>query len=162
MRNSIFVEPQHFIDLFEYDAWANGLMIEALSANGAAVPERALDLMSHLLRSQAVWLGRIEDPGRTPPALWERDDPDACSQRREQNTGAWLKFLRGSAAGDLNREVTYATTKGETFTSSIRDILTHVVNHGSYHRAQIAQLIRSTGAAPPQTDYILYARSPRS
>ena len=38
-------------------------------------------------------------------------------------------------------------------------VLTHVALHGSYHRGQIAALIRSGGDEPINTDYIMWLRS---
>jgi uncharacterized damage-inducible protein DinB len=32
------------------------------------------------------------------------------------------------------------------------------VNHGTYHRGQVATLLRQLGVQPPQTDLILYYR----
>jgi uncharacterized damage-inducible protein DinB len=45
-------------------------------------------------------------------------------------------------------------SKGEPYTSSVEDILTHVVFHGAYHRGQIAAKMRESGLEPAYTDYI--------
>jgi uncharacterized damage-inducible protein DinB len=36
-------------------------------------------------------------------------------------------------------------------------VLRHVGNHGTYHRGQIATMMRQVGVAPPSTDYFLWA-----
>ena len=37
-------------------------------------------------------------------------------------------------------------------------IMIHLVNHSSYHRAQIAMLLRQNGFEPVNTDFITYDR----
>jgi uncharacterized damage-inducible protein DinB len=48
---------------------------------------------------------------------------------------------------------------GDSYQNKIEDILIHVGNHGTYHRGQIAMLLREKGYNPVSTDYILYDRS---
>jgi uncharacterized damage-inducible protein DinB len=54
----------------------------------------------------------------------------------------------------LDETVDYVNSKGEPWTSSVEDILTHTVLHSSYHRGQIASDMRASGHAPAYTDYI--------
>jgi len=46
--------------------------------------------------------------------------------------------------------------KGETWTYALWRILAHVVNHSSYHRGQVATLLRQLGATPSSTDLLLF------
>lgn len=161
MKGSIFIEPEHYVDLFEYDAWATRQLLDVLAASPPADPTRPLELMSHLLRSQAVWLARLEETGDVSLPIWQQDTAEECRLRAENNTRNWLDYLNACAAGDFNVEVTYQSQKGDTFTQELREILNHVVNHGTHHRAQIALLLRMASIAPPASDYIVYARSKR-
>ncbi|MFL5508025.1 MAG: DinB family protein, partial [Gemmatimonadaceae bacterium] len=52
----------------------------------------------------------------------------------------------------------YKNSAGEQFTSSVENILTHVFMHGSYHRGQVASLVRAGGDTPSPTDYIFFTR----
>ena len=52
--------------------------------------------------------------------------------------------------------VRYAT--GEPHRSTVREIVAHVALHGSYHRGQIALLVREGGGTPLPTDFIVWAR----
>ncbi|MMZ69323.1 DinB family protein [compost metagenome] len=60
--------------------------------------------------------------------------------------------------GKLKEQIHYRTSNGESFATSIEDILTHVALHGSYHRGQIAASLRMAEIAPPATDYIFFVR----
>lgn len=152
---------EHFADLFRYTRWANTLVIDAL--RGSDVSERkslrrARALLSHLLRAQVVWLGRVQgtDAARLP--FWETDSLDECARRSEASHRDWLSFLHGCSDGDLARPVRYQNSKGKEFATALRAIATHVVNHSTHHRAQIALLLREAGLEPPATDYIFYVR----
>ncbi len=160
MKGVIFIEPEYYVTLFDYDSWATRRILDVLGSNqDAACFDRCLDLMSHLLRSQKVWLSRIEKDDDAPLAIWERDSLAECTERSTQNTRNWLRFLSSCSAGDFNTQITYTNLRGETHTSELRDILTHVINHGTHHRAQISLLLRQSDIAPPPTDYIVYTRS---
>jgi uncharacterized damage-inducible protein DinB len=53
----------------------------------------------------------------------------------------------------------YKLMSGASGSSRFAEMLTHVVNHGSYHRGQVTTLLRQLGAAPPKsTDMITFYR----
>ena len=159
MKGSMFIEPEHYLDLFSYDNWANRRVLDVIAASSPESLARAIELMSHLLRSQAVWLARVDENDEISLPIWGQDTVEECRRRADVNARDWREYLSARAAGDFNSPVTYQNTKGETFTQELREILNHVVNHGTYHRAQIALLMRGAGIAPPATDYIVYARA---
>jgi uncharacterized damage-inducible protein DinB/mannose-6-phosphate isomerase-like protein (cupin superfamily) len=144
---------------FRYTRHANGQIIEALDALGPEkTPERALRLLAHLLRAQDVWLGRIRGAD-DPPAIWGEDALAECRTRAEASHAAWLRFLQDSAPRDFEATIRYENSKGVAFENELREIVGHVINHATHHRAQIAALIREAGREPPATGYIFYARA---
>jgi len=48
---------------------------------------------------------------------------------------------------DLDRRVPYRNSRGAAFDSRVEDILLHVAMHGSYHRSQVALVVRTAGFA---------------
>jgi uncharacterized damage-inducible protein DinB len=46
----------------------------------------------------------------------------------------------------------------QKYQSSFEEIVRHVINHGSYHRRQIAMMLRLLGRVPPSSDWIIYSR----
>ena len=114
--------------------------------------------MSHIVHAQAIWLGRLNDhlPARTP--LWETISNEEISRKLRKNNAAWNTYLALLSEDDFEKEIEYVNTKGEVFKNKIRDILFHVINHATHHRAQISTLLRKAETAPPITDYIFYIR----
>jgi uncharacterized damage-inducible protein DinB len=59
-----------------------------------------------------------------------------------------------SEPGALSQSVSYTNSKGEAWSSTVQEILTHLVIHSAYHRGQIASDLRAAGQEPAYTDYI--------
>ena len=146
-----------FRSLFRYTRWANDRVLRAMQA-ADPVPKRAVELFSHLLRAQDVWFGRIEKTDHATLDLWVDESLAACAERAEASTRRWQSVLDGLAATDLDQPIAYTNSKGTHFETPLRNLLSHVVNHSTHHRAQIALVLREAGIAPPATDYIFFVR----
>lgn len=143
--------------LVQYSAWANDRMLSTLQA-ADDVPGKTVELMSHLLRAQDIWYGRVQKSDHADVALWADDDLAACVERAEASIRRWQKLLEDRSAEALDQSIAYTNSKGTAYETSLRDIVRHVVNHGTHHRAQIALLLRQAEVAPPPTDYIFFLR----
>ena len=91
-------------------------------------------------------------------AVWPELDLDACAAGVARLAERWPRYLDTLADGDLQDGVGYRNSRGEHWTSTVADILTHVTLHGAYHRAQIAAAVREAGGEPAYTDFIHAAR----
>jgi len=60
---------------------------------------------------------------------------------------------------DLEQVISYVNTSGDAFSDPMHDIIVHVLNHSTYHRAQIAKEMRMHNIDPINTDYITYVRN---
>ena len=59
---------------------------------------------------------------------------------------------------NLDKLISYQNSSGKIFSNKLSDILLHLFNHGTHHRAQISLLLRQNNIVPPKTDYIFYKR----
>jgi uncharacterized damage-inducible protein DinB len=135
-----------------WDAWANREAIASLRS-APAPPARALRFMCHVPATERLWLGRLRrDPA--PVAVWPEQTVDECAAQAEAMAGDWPRLLDGLAPADLERAVPYRNSLGESWTSTVGDILTHVVAHSAYHRGQVASELRAAGFTPAYTDFI--------
>ena len=101
----------------------------------------------------ALLISGDQDTGHTPGdwAEWTRDQ---CEAQGGKLPPLWKDYLKGMRAAGLSQQVSYLNSKGETWTNSVGDILTHVLLHSSYHRGQIATELRAAGLEPACTDFI--------
>lgn len=147
----------HFIHLFQYNSWATKESIESIQKLDSP-SDRIISLVSHVIAAQQIWFNRIVDD-KTTLSPWEVYSFDECIGKSEEITSRWLNYLEHTSDEGLEKLIHYKNTKGDVFENSVKDILTHVINHSTYHRAQIALLIKEAGGRPAVTDYIVYARS---
>jgi uncharacterized damage-inducible protein DinB len=136
---------------FAYNAWANREVLAAIQKNGGS--ERATQLMSHILAAERVWLERLKQQPQTVP-VWPKPDVKQCEADAADLAQLWHDYLDLITAGDVSQEISYKNSKGESWSSAIADILTHVVTHSAYHRGQIASHMREKGQMPAYTDYV--------
>jgi uncharacterized damage-inducible protein DinB len=139
-------------NLFVYDHWANREALQSLRAAGTP-PPRSHQLMAHILGTEYVWLSRIQQQP-SPLAVWPDLSLAECDEHIDRLAGVWSDYLASAGAEGITRTVSYRNSKGESWSSSIQDILMHVVMHSAYHRGQIATAVRAAGYTPAYTDFI--------
>jgi uncharacterized damage-inducible protein DinB len=147
----------HFVRLFTYNDWANHRLLETLDRTRLS-DSRALTLLSHAVVAQQLWLDRIRN-SRRDYKLWDPIPIPELAGLSARSTFDWTAFIRTVPHGGWNRIVKYTNIKGIAYQNTIEDILIHVVNHGTHHRAQVSQLLRLAKIDPPVLDLISFARN---
>lgn len=148
------------LKLCEYNNWANSLLLNALTEaaekHAAPIPDYCIKLLSHLANAQRIWTSRIH--GTVPGlSVWQEHDLDTCRSLLAETGNELKEIVKNDPAKD--RILKYKISTGAIFETSIDDILLHVFNHGTYHRAQIAKEMKNNGLQPANTDYIQFVRS---
>jgi len=90
--------------------------------------------------------------------VWPALDLDGCAALARENAEGYGALLRALEPGAERRTVSYRNSAGEAHASTVEEILTHVAMHGSYHRGQIALMVRAGGAVPAASDFIAFVR----
>jgi uncharacterized damage-inducible protein DinB len=151
--------------LFHYNRWANARSLEAASRVSPEDFTREIGgsfaslrgTLAHMYGAEWIWLERLR--GTSPASLpFSLDFPDVATIRErwldvEREQRAFLDLLD---ADRLSQVISYVNLKGESFAYPIGRLLHHIVNHSTYHRGQIATLLRQLGATPISTDMLLY------
>lgn len=144
----------HFQQLFEYDLWANARIAQAMIENEVS-DEKSIFWINHIVNAEIIWTDRIQGNtstvstgtlrplGEVPPAMY------TVHQELRELIEPYM---------DYAREITYQNSRGEQYSNTLRDIFTHIINHSTHHRAQIAARLREMDIAPPGTDYIFFVR----
>jgi uncharacterized damage-inducible protein DinB len=148
---------QYFLKLFDYDRYANNVMIGLI--NQANNPADSVKLMAHLLASKQVWFHRCAGSTGDAPNIWPEGNPDNFAEMVKNTNLLWTELLNNLEDGEFKKQMVYKNSRGDAFSNQLTDILGHVINHGTHHRAQIGQQLKSEGIELPFTDYIIYVRS---
>jgi uncharacterized damage-inducible protein DinB len=155
--------PDEVTRLFAYNRWANARAFEGAASLTAEELSRSiggsftsvLGTLTHLVGAEWVWLERWH--GRSPRAL--PSDFTSVKDLRERLTAVeegQKAVLAGLTPERLASKITYVNFAGQTFAYALGEAMVHLVNHGTYHRGQVATLLRQLGKKPLSTDYLLY------
>jgi len=145
---------EHFQKLFAYDAWANEKIVSSIGQL-ATPDERCLHLLSHIFAAQEIWLGRISGKLSPLAPFTDRNLSESIEAFRNFSK-EWKDYLDASSETELTRIVSYKNTKGEQYKTAVNDILTHVINHSTYHRGQIVAALKGKIEKLPVTDFIVF------
>jgi uncharacterized damage-inducible protein DinB len=158
---------QEFKLLFAFNAWASNRIFEALEA----MPETDVfkdmktshgsihNTMVHLVGAERIWLSRwMGDPSAA--ALRAGDVPTLRAVRDTWNTVGMdtAKFVAGLSDRKLSERFEMNTMKGEVLSQVYWHAMLHVIDHSTYHRAQVIAMMRQLGVVPPSTGMIGFFR----
>lgn len=142
-----------FEKLFTYNQEMNLRLIDLISANLNQVNEKTILLINHIINAHQIWNARINN--QVSFEVWQTHNFSDLVEINESNFENTIKIID---IRNLEELISYSNSKGEIFTNTIDDVLFHVINHSTYHRAQIATDLKLAQIEPVNTDYIFYRR----
>jgi uncharacterized damage-inducible protein DinB len=159
------MEARRIQELYEYNRWANERTFE--SASRLKPEEYTKDMHSghssvrdtfvHVISVEWLYVHRVK--GDSPKALWSPVDFPTLATLRDrwvELTREQMTYVAGLSDEQLEKQLTYMNLSAKPMTYPLWRILHHGVNHSSYHRGQIATMLRQLGARPEATDLLLY------
>lgn len=138
-----------------WDSYITSLSHEQFTQNVDYSYGSVRDQIVHLINADDTWFSELRDvaPAETlPPATFDdRDIIRAHWDRVEQGMREYLAELRDDMLFDKPIK-----EPEEDQNLIVWQVLLHVVNHGTDHRAQILRLLNDLGAKTASQDYIFY------
>jgi uncharacterized damage-inducible protein DinB len=156
-----------FLELFDYNAWANRSIFAAV----AQLPEEEYfrDLKSsyggihgtlaHVVWAEQLWLHRWL--GRPNPAVSQGTDLHSLAELQERWDMVEAErsdFLASFTPDRLADTRLVKPSSGGEYVHTYRQMFRHFINHSSYHRGQVVTFLRQLGHKAPSTDLILFYR----
>lgn len=159
----------HVQMLTRYKAWANCLLFSAVSelpehqliAARSIVFGSILRTLNHVYAMDQVWKAHLQ--GRSH-SLTTRN-PETCPPLDElriaqQDIDGWYTGYADSLPETDHHEMVEFTFIGGGAASMTREaILLHVVNHATYHRGHIGDMMYEISKEPPTTDLPVFLKS---
>jgi len=154
-------------ELYEYNAWANRRSLDAVAALTTEQFVRPLgssfssvrETLTHICDGEWIWLERFL--GNSPSGFPAKDrfaDVEALRAHWLEQEIRLLKFVNGLTAEDLDGIFEYKTVTFGPGRNPLWQSLAHLANHGTYHRGQVATMLRQLGAKAIGTDLIFFYR----
>jgi uncharacterized damage-inducible protein DinB len=143
-----------FIDLFRYNQTVNDQLLEQVIAHAEGIPKRILDLCAHTQWAHLTWNNRMLSVDGVA-VIWKEAEIRELPEMNKNNNSTSIGIIGNVGLDD---RFTYRNSKGTAFENTFKDVLFHVINHGTYHRGQINAGLRAAGVEPVPVDYILFKR----
>jgi uncharacterized damage-inducible protein DinB len=147
--------------LIAYTQWADEKLLAAadgLSGDELERPREAYfgSLASnlwHMLIVQRLWLARWA--GDPPPSA---ERPATVSWRADYaaSHAALHSYVGSLTAADLGRLVKYTPRSGVPREQPLGELILHLANHGTAHRAETGLLLERLGRSPGDLDYTVF------
>ncbi len=162
-----FIKP-----LLQYNLWANQLLLDLLPAHPEREQERELPssfsslrlTWFHIWDAENIWFQRLK--GHSPDTWPSQQIAEAFVDyapyllRNSEDLRDWVDAQN---ADWMLQRCVYRNMKGKTFHMLNAQVLQHVVNHSSYHRGQVINMMHQLGwSGFPSTDYISWLRGQNS
>jgi uncharacterized damage-inducible protein DinB len=147
--------------LYDFNAWANQRTLGACSEIapeqftrdlGSSFPSLR-DTLAHIYGAEWIWLERWHK--RTPtsfPTAADFPDFESIRKRLTEMDRALVEYVAELTADDVHRMTEFKTLAGVAYALPFWQYLQHVANHSTYHRGQVATMLRQLGAKPVGTD----------
>jgi len=165
------MNPADMLDLFRYNAWAN----ERIIASVLRLPAEALtqDLggsfptlhrtFAHIVSAEWLWLERWlgHSPAAAPGWVASADLAQLIRQLHEVQAKQ-DGYLAGLSEAALGASCSFTLLSGQAGSQTYRDLFLHVVNHSTYHRGQLAAMLRRLGTPALSSDFLVYRSEAKS
>jgi uncharacterized damage-inducible protein DinB len=153
--------------VYDYNSWANQRTIDSCAALSEEQFTRDLkssfhsvrDTLFHIFAGEWIWIERWH--GRAPTVLPNAADYSNLEMVRNFSgkvESDLIDFVSSLTSDDLQRVISFRRISGEAFAAPLWQLLQHVANHSTYHRGQVATMLRQLGANPVSTDMPIFFR----
>ncbi|MBT8308241.1 MAG: damage-inducible protein DinB [Maribacter sp.] len=143
-----------FNQLFDYNFYCNKKLIEECSKLDN-VTNRSIELFSHILNAHHIWNARILGKPISY-GVWQIHEIKEWADIHYENQRSSFGIITNN--NDFGRRIDYENSEGRLFTNTLQDMLFHIINHSTHHRAQISLDFRSNDLEPINMDYAFYKR----
>jgi len=154
--------------LTRYNAWANEMMFKAVAAlpEGEAVKPRPsvfknmVHTLNHNYVIDRIFQAHLEGRAHGYGARNTPDHPPLAELwRAQQDIDRWyIEWAGRVGEHELGQKVSFTYVGGGEGVMTRREIVQHLVNHTSYHRGFVAQMMYDIPVRPPVTDLTVYLR----
>lgn len=158
--------------LVRYNAWANGRLFDALfklpdheltelrNAGAGSI----IKTLNHSYVVDLIWQANLE---RRPHGFTARNTEELPAlkdlQMRQSGMDAWyVSCADGLTEQLLDELVEFRFVDGNPGAMRRADMLLHIVNHKTYHRGYVAEMLYESALKPPTMDLPVFLRDAAS
>lgn len=152
----------------DYNLWADTKMAAIIAKSDESIfnketpnsfPTIAKTIL-HIIDAEYIWLRRLQGESLKS---WPSQDfvggKEELLEKYVAQSQSLKDYITAQDNDYLSKTIEYRNMKGDIFSSSVEEILYHVINHGTFHRGQLVTMLRANGFTElSSTDLISYLR----
>lgn len=154
--------------LLRYSAWANAILYRSLADVDPGIlvqarpgrPSGALGVLGHIHVVGRIWKGHLTGEAHGFRSRNFESLPSFSELRELQLSldGWYTEFASALPVGQRTVPIDFQFVDGGSGTMTAEEMLLHVVNHGTYHRGYVAEMMYEAGLKPPTMDLPVFLR----
>lgn len=154
--------------LFRYNQWANGRILikvakltpEQLTAPMNVAGENLYNTLIHLYDAEWSWRLACQEGAMPGVLLTAENWPNFAAFRKawQAEMALILDYIDSLTDSQLHQPHQYIWAKGaKPRQKTLWQLLFHITNHGTHHRAEIGRQLNTLGHSPKDMDFIIWS-----
>lgn len=156
------------LKLVKYKSWVNNITFSAISDISEFEISKKRDTnyndilstLNHIYVIDDIFKSHLLNQTHAYTSRNTKKCPDFQNLWNQQKLiDQWyIDFISTLNKKELNKIVSFEFVGGGLGRMSIIEIIFHIVNHGTYHRGFVSDMMYQIPSIPPQNDYTIYIR----
>jgi len=161
--------PEPVLEMYNYHAWANGVIIDRLNELPEHVYHKEIQsgfssvskVLSHIYLTDYAWFDIIsgksmDEAMASSSELKEEVEKKSIEEMKKTFMDLYERNKALLSTVDMEKVMVVDNSYAGSLETTISESVLHVVTHGSYHRGNIATMLRQMGHTSVMQDFGLY------
>ncbi|MED4691207.1 DinB family protein [Peribacillus frigoritolerans] len=161
--------PEPVLEMYNYHAWANGVIIDRLNELPEHVYHKEIQsgfssvskVLSHIYLTDYAWFDIIsgismDEAMASSSELKEEVENKSIEEMKKTFIDLYERNKALLSTVDMEKVMVVDNPYAGSLETTISESVLHVVTHGSYHRGNIATMLRQMGHTSVMQDFGLY------
>ncbi|USK82082.1 DinB family protein [Peribacillus frigoritolerans] len=161
--------PEPVLEMYNYHAWANGVIIDRLNELPEHVYHKEIQsgfssvskVLSHIYLTDYAWFDIISgismnEAMASSSELKEEVEKKSIEEMKKTFMDLYERNKALLSTVDMEKVMVVDNPYAGSLETTISESVLHVVTHGSYHRGNIATMLRQMGHTSVMQDFGLY------
>ena len=161
--------PEPVLEMYNYHAWANGVIIDRLNELPEHVYHKEIQsgfssvskVLSHIYLTDYAWFDIISgismnEAMASSSELKEEVEKKSIEEMKKTFMDLYERNKALLSTVDMEKIMVVDNPYAGSLETTISESVLHVVTHGSYHRGNIATMLRQMGHTSVMQDFGLY------
>ncbi|MBL3645865.1 DinB family protein [Bacillus sp. RHFB] len=161
--------PEPVLEMYSYHAWANGVIIDRLNELPEHIYHKEIQsgfssvskVLSHIYLTDYAWFDIIsgismDEAMASSSELKEEVEKRSIEEMKKTFIDLYERNKAILGTEDMEKVMVVDNPYAGSLETNISESVLHVVTHGSYHRGNIATMLRQMGHTSVMQDFGLY------